>query len=143
MDNSQKALQMAFAAFLFVIAASTAIFLYTTLMTNAKQIMVISDNNNMSAEYVDYTDESSKRYISKAEIVMTILDIENNKSYITEVSVDGYTFKSDISAKEKKEQEEKLKTWCNGTSPNDKYTSAYDVDTDKNKKILTYTKSNS
>lgn len=131
MDNSQKALQMAFAAFLFVIAATTAIFLYTTLMTNAKQIMVISDNNNMSAEYVDYTNESSKRYISKDEIVMTILDIENNKSYIDKIIVKNedseYTFTSDM-----KDLNSKLNT----ISSTGKYRSTYD-DTNK---ILKYIK---
>lgn len=131
MDNSQKALQMAFAAFLFVIAATTAIFLYTTLMTNAKQIMVISDNNNMSAEYVDYTNESSKRYISKDEIVMTILDIENNKSYIDKIIVKNedveYTFTSDM---------KDLNSELNAISSTGKYRSTYD-DTNK---ILKYIK---
>lgn len=131
MDNSQKALQMAFAAFLFVIAATTAIFLYTTLMTNAKQIMVISDNNNMSAEYVDYTNESSKRYISKDEIVMTILDIENNKSYIDKIIVKNedseYTFTSDM---------KDLNSSLNAISATGKYRSTYD-DTNK---ILKYIK---
>lgn len=125
MDNSQKALQMAFAAFLFVIAATTAIFLYTTLMTNAKQIMVISDNNNMSAEYVDYQNSSSKRYILKDEIVMTILDIENNKSYIDKIEVDGYTFPG-----------AKLSNWLNTVTATDRYRSTYD-DTNK---ILKYIK---
>lgn len=141
MDNSQKALQMAFAAFLFVIAATTAIFLYTTLMTNAKQIMVISDNNNMSAEYVDYTNESSKRYISKDEIVMTILDIENNKSYIDKIIVVynkdvKYTFTSDM-----KDLNGKLKAMLSTISSTDKYKSTYGVDK-KGDKILTYEKSN-
>ncbi len=140
MDNSQKALQMAFAAFLFVIAASTAIFLYTTLMTNAKQIMVISDNNNMSAEYVDYTSESSKRYISRDEIVMTILDIENNKSYIDEIIVEknkdvNYTFTSDM-----KDLNGELKKLLSTISSTDKYESTYKV-SKENYKTLTYEKS--
>lgn len=132
MENGQKALQMAFAAFLFVIAATTAIFLYTTLINNAKRIMVISDNNNMSAEYVDYTTNDFTRYISKDEIVMTILDIENNKSYIEKIVVINNNTTSTFDSSNTK----KLSSWL--TSASKSYTSSYD---EKNK-ILKYIASN-
>lgn len=122
MDNSQKAIQMAFAAFLFVIAATTAIFLYTTLINNAKRIMVISDNNNMSAEYVDFEYSDYTRYINKDEVIMTILDIENNTSYIDKITVDGFTFNSTDSQEDIRSD---LESWLISSSST--YTSTYDI----------------
>ena len=132
MDNSQKALQMAFAAFLFVIAATTAIFLYTTLIINAERIMVISDNNNMSAEYVDFGYTDYTRYIDKDEVIMTILDIENNKSYIDKIIVDGFTFNSTDTQEHIRVD---LKSWLITASST--YTSTYNVQN----KTLKYTAS--
>ncbi|MBR4110901.1 MAG: hypothetical protein IKK43_04370 [Clostridia bacterium] len=85
MDNSQKAIQMAFAVFFFVIATTTAIFLYTNLIENAEAILLISDRARMSAENALADDISYKRYITRDEVIMTILDIENNKSYLDKI----------------------------------------------------------
>lgn len=87
MDNSQKAIQMAFAVFLFVIAATTAIFLYTTLIENTDNILLISDRNRSSTENILNAPEDSSREIKKEEVIMTILDIENNKSYFEKIEI--------------------------------------------------------
>lgn len=88
MDNFQKALQMAFAVFLFVIAATTAIFLYTKLNENTDMILLISDRNRSSAETAStMLGDDSIRYATKAEVIMTILDIDNNKSYLNEIEI--------------------------------------------------------
>lgn len=91
MDNAQKALQMAFAVFLFIIAATTAIFLYSVLMENSQEILRYSDNMDMTAETVLYGEEKTAvRTLDKAsqqEVVMAVLDIDNNKSYIDSIVV--------------------------------------------------------
>lgn len=131
MDNSQKALQMAFAAFLFVIAATTAIFLYTKLMSNAKRIMTFSDNNHTFAEYVDFENVTSyDRVINRDEIVMTILDIENNTSYINEIRVGTYKFRQTDTQEDIKSD---LVSWLN-SSGGSTYRSTYDEEN----KILIY-----
>ena len=87
MDNSQKAIQMAFAVFFFVIAASTAIFLYTSLIENTDNILLISDRNRSSTENILNAPEDSTRAINKEEVIMTILDIENNTSYLEKIVI--------------------------------------------------------
>ncbi len=96
MENFQKALQMAAAVFLFVIAATTSVFLYSTLITNTEKIIVISDNNRTSSEYAIPEDGDYSRKITRDEIIMTILDFENNTSYYNKIIVKDnnkdYTF---------------------------------------------------
>ena len=96
MDNMQKALQMSVAVLLFIIAATTAIFLYTNLMNNAERIMVISDSSSMSTERLDFSGESIIREIKKEEVAMTILDMENNASYVSEIIVNGQSFNTSM-----------------------------------------------
>ena len=96
MDNIQKALQMSVAVLLFIIAATTAIFLYTNLMNNAERIMVISDSSSMSTERLDFSGESIIREIKKEEVAMTILDMENNASYVSEIIVNGQSFNTSM-----------------------------------------------
>ncbi|MBQ9267761.1 MAG: hypothetical protein IJ217_05775 [Clostridia bacterium] len=87
MDNFQKALQMAAAAFMFVIAATVTIRLYSSLIQNTERIIVASDINNMASEYAIMEDRDYTRKIKKDEIIMTVLDIENNRSYLDSVEI--------------------------------------------------------
>lgn len=141
MDNFQKALHLAAGVFLFVIAASVSIILYTGLIDNTKKIIIASDTNRNSAEYV--TDSADiAREIKKDEIILTILNIENNKSYIKKLIVNDknntpheFLSESEDGDDIKEANKNELEWWLGvDTNPLANYVSTYD---DENM-ILTY-----
>ena len=133
MDNFQKALYMGAAAFLFVMAASVSIVLYSSLIESSKNVMLASDSSRNSAEYATVINGDFDRKIHKDEIIMTILDFEKNSSFIDTIKIvrNGIEYSTND-----------FETWLQDSSNNDEYISSYIVNSKDGKGTLIYTLNN-
>ena len=93
MENIQRALIMAGSVLMFLIAVSVAVFSYTTITGVIDSILTSSDRNARTAEYFIEDTLDVTRYSTKAEVIMTILSMEDTDFTASEVIVDGYSFK--------------------------------------------------
>lgn len=137
MDNFQKALYMGAAAFLFVMAASVSIVLYSSLIESSKNVMLASDASRNSAEYATVINGDFDRKIHKDEIIMTILDFEKNSSFIDTIKIvrnsNEYIYNNSTND---------FKTWLQNSNDTDEYISSYIVNSIDGKGTLIYTLNN-
>lgn len=97
MENAQKAIIMGASALLFVISLSVSVYMYGSVTDTIDSILTSSENNAMAAEYFIVREEDTSRTVSKAEVVMAILDLYNSNGYTYDViEVDGKEFKKGI-----------------------------------------------
>lgn len=89
MDNIGKAISMGGVALLFIIAASTSIFLYSSLLDYTKNIVTTSDHNNR-AESASNLKENNKRVITESEVIMALINI--NTMNVNAIKVDDNTY---------------------------------------------------
>lgn len=97
MENAQKAVIMGASVFMFVVSLSIAIYLYSSISYNVDSILTTSENFNRTAEYFLKDDINIVRSISKAEVIMSIIDLYNSTGYKYEkIIVNGIVFEKDI-----------------------------------------------
>lgn len=137
MDNFQKALYIGAAAFLFVIAASISIALYSSLIEGSKNVMLASDASRNSVEYATVISDDVTRKIYKDEIIMTILDFEKNSSFIDTIKIvrnsNEYIFSDNTND---------FTTWLQNSNDTDEYISSYVVNSIDGTGTLIYTLNN-
>ena len=135
MENMQKALIMAGSVFMFVIAISVAMFSYTVVTDVIDTILTTSDYNARSAEYFieNYTDTT--RYATRAEVIMTIMSMQDVDYSTNVVRVDGVEFrKTEFSSNSGRDAiENKLSSIVS-----ENYTIKYEM-TDLNNPIVIFT----
>lgn len=94
MENAQKAIIMGASALLFVISISVTIYMYTSVTSTINNILTSSENNSQVAEYFIERDEDTTRTVSKAEVVMSIIDLYSSTGYkYDDIYVNGERFR--------------------------------------------------
>lgn len=81
MENAQKAIMMGAFALLFVISLSVSVYMYTSVTSTIDLILTSSENNSMAAEYFIQNEVDTTRTVSKAEVVMSIIDLYTSTGY--------------------------------------------------------------
>ena len=93
MENAQKAVIMGGSVLLFVIAISLAVYLYSILMENVDGVLTYSENNDRTAEYFTTSSVDTKRIATRAEVVMSIINLYTSKDIqYDRIKVGGKTF---------------------------------------------------
>lgn len=91
MDDIGKAIIMAGQVLMFTFAATISIYLYSSLTGRVNNVMLANNYSNRGDAIVDLEIPDLKRTVTKAEIVMAILDLQDkyektgDDSYIVEV----------------------------------------------------------
>lgn len=125
MSDVAKAIYMACSALLFIFAATTSIYLYSTLNTYLDSATGLANvYDRVEGEVVNATPK--KREITFAEICLTVTNMD--QMHVTEVSVSSYTFKKDDSEEDITDKLKNLKSsgidftslsYSSTTDPND------------------------
>ena len=85
MENIQRAIIMAGEVFLFVLALTVGIFLYSTLINTQETILVVSERNNRRAETTNTNLTGSYRRIAKgSEAVWAVLSMLDDVNYVAD-----------------------------------------------------------
>lgn len=77
MENAQKAIIMAGSVFMFVIAVSIAIYSYNTVIYVVESILTASEQYDQNVEGYGVVEDDVERYATQAEVVMTILSMQD------------------------------------------------------------------
>ena len=94
MENAQKAIIMGASVFMFVVSLSIALYFYSSVSYNVDSILTSSETIGRDAEYFINREEDVTRDITKAELVMSIIDLYRSTGCTYEtITVDVYTFK--------------------------------------------------
>ncbi len=95
MENAQKAIIMGASVFMFVVSLSIALYFYSSVSYNVDSILTSSETIGRDAEYFINREEDVTRDITKAELVMSIIDLYKSPGCTYEtISVSGFgTFK--------------------------------------------------
>lgn len=92
MDDIGKALVMTGHVLMFIFAATVSIYLYSTLTSSAKEILVAEENSNRGDAIIASRDYNNTREVKPEEILMAILNLKSeyeNNDVVSNVKINN------------------------------------------------------